>query len=137
MIRALIDTDILSYYFKGNRLVIDNFKEYLKYFDYFEISVITYYEIVGGLLAKDAHRQLNIFEEFVSDNIVLQLNEGAAKVSGELYSTLRKSGNIIDDIDLLIAGIAIDNDLVLVTNNESHFMRIPGLRIENWAKKRV
>ena len=137
MIRALIDTDILSYYLKGNRLVIDNFKKYLKYYDFIEISVITYYEIVGGLLAKDAHQQLNIFEDFVSDNIVLQLNEGSAKVSGELYSTLRKNGNIIDDIDLLIAGIAIDNDLVLVTNNESHFRRIPGLRIENWAKKRA
>lgn len=40
----------------------------------------------------------------------------------------------MDDIDLLIAGIAIENDMILVTNNERHFGRIPGLKIENWKK---
>lgn len=41
---------------------------------------------------------------------------------------------LIDDIDLLIAGIAIDNEMTLVTNNENHFNRIPSLKIENWSK---
>ncbi|MCG8307641.1 MAG: hypothetical protein MI975_09640, partial [Cytophagales bacterium] len=39
----------------------------------------------------------------------------------------------MDDIDLLIAGVAIDNDMTLVTNNENHFSRIP--KIENWSKR--
>ena len=78
--------------------------------------------------------QLSIFEAFVKDNIVIPMTESSAKISAELYSTLRKSGKTIDDIDLLIAGVAIDNDLTLVTNNESHFNRIPGLKIENWTK---
>jgi len=65
--RALIDTDILSYYFKGDKNVVRNFENYL------------------------------------------------------------------DDIDLLIAGVAIENDMVLVTNNEKHFQRIPDLNIENWT----
>jgi len=100
-----------------------------------EISIITYYEIVGGLLAKNALKQLNIFEDFVSNNIVIPLTERSAKISAELYSTLRQNGNIVDDIDLLIAGVAIDNDLTLVTNNEGHFNRIPGLKIKNWSKQ--
>jgi len=62
------------------------------------------------------------------------MTENSAKISAELYSTLRKSGNIVDDIDLLIAGIAIDNNMILITNNESHFNRIPGLKIDNWSK---
>jgi tRNA(fMet)-specific endonuclease VapC len=134
MNRVIIDTDILSYYFKGDKVVIDNFDKYLKQYDLIEISIITYYEIIGGLLAKNALKQLNIFENFVSDNIVIPMTENSAKISAELYSTLRQGGNIVDDIDLLIAGIAIDNDMVLVTNNESHFSRIPGLKIENWSK---
>jgi tRNA(fMet)-specific endonuclease VapC len=134
MNRVLIDTDILSYYFKGDELVVENFKKYLQIYDLLEISLITYYEIVSGLLAKNALKQLNIFDDFIADNIVIPVTEKSARISAELYSVLRQSGNIVDDIDLLIAGVAIDNELILVTNNESHFARIPGLKIQNWKK---
>ena len=135
MNRVLIDTDILSYYFKGDKKVISSFDNYLRHYDLIEISIITYYEITGGLLAKNALKQLSIFEAFIADNIVVPMTENSAKISAKLYSALRPSGKKLDDIDLLIAGIAIDNDLTLVTNNESHFNRIPGLRIENWIKQ--
>jgi tRNA(fMet)-specific endonuclease VapC len=134
MNRVLIDTDILSYYFKGDELVVENFKKYLQIYDLLEISLITYYEIVSRLLAKNALKQLNIFDDFIADNIVIPVTEKSAQISAELYSVLRQSGNIVDDIDLLIAGVAIDNELILVTNNESHFARIPGLKIQNWKK---
>jgi tRNA(fMet)-specific endonuclease VapC len=132
MNRALIDTDILSYYFKGDSIVIDNFKKYLTAFDIIEISLITYYEIMSGLLYKNALKQLEIFNEFVSENIVIALTEESCKISSEIYSKLRINGELIDDIDLLIAGIAIENEMTLVTNNENHFGRIQGLKIENW-----
>ncbi len=134
MDRVLIDTDILSYYFKGDQKVVDNFELYLQHYDLIEISIITYYEILGGLLAKNALKQLSVFEDFVIDNIVIPMTDNSAKISAELYSTLRQAGKIVDDIDLLIAGIAIDNDLTLITNNENHFNRIPGLNIDNWKK---
>jgi len=40
---------------------------------------------------------------------------------------------VLIDTDILISGIAIANDLVLVTNNEKHFQRVEGLQISNWA----
>jgi len=135
MTRALIDTDILSYYLKGDETVIANFETYLLDYDLIEISILTYYEVISGLLAKNALKQLNVFDEFVSENLVLLMTERSARISAELYSTLRHNGNIVDDIDLLIAGIAIENDMVLITNNEKHFSRIPGLKIENWKIK--
>ena len=132
MNRALIDTDILSYYFKGDEIVIVNFEKYLQQFDLIEISLKTYYEIVGGLLARSALKQLNVFEDFVAENIVVPMTDKSANISAELYSLLRQTCNMVDDIDLLIAGRAIENNMTLVTSNESHFSRIPGLRIENW-----
>ncbi|MCF6269733.1 MAG: type II toxin-antitoxin system VapC family toxin [Melioribacteraceae bacterium] len=137
MNRVLIDTDILSYHFKGNKIVINNFQKYLQNYDLIEISLITYYEIVGGLLAKNATKQLKIFEDFVIENLIIPMTEKSAKISAELYSLLKKSGRTVDDIDLLIAGIAIDNEMIMVTNNESHFNRIPGLKVENWSKEIV
>jgi tRNA(fMet)-specific endonuclease VapC len=132
--RVLIDTDILSYYFKGDEIVIEHFKKYLKEYDMIEISLVTYYEIAGGLLAKNAVKQLTVFEDFVAGNMVVPMTDKSARISAELYSSLRQNGQIIDDIDLLIAGIAIENELTLVTNNESHFKRIPGLKIKNWKR---
>lgn len=135
MNRVIIDTDILSYYFKGDEIVIQNFDNYLKNFAYIEISLITYYEIVGGLMAKDALKQLDIFYDFIDENLVIPMTENSSKISSELYSFLRKSGKVLDDIDLFIAGIAIENEMVLVTNNEKHFSRIPNLKIQNWKKQ--
>ena len=60
MNRALIDTDILSYYFRGDEKVKKNFRDYLKFFDKIETSIITHYEIVGGLLAKRCQKATQI-----------------------------------------------------------------------------
>ena len=132
MNRALIDTDILSYYFKGDALVVANFQKYLVKFEIIEISLITYYEIMSGLLYKNALKQLEIFNDFISENIVIAATEESCKISSEIYSKLRTDGELIDDIDLLIAGIAIENEMTLVTNNTNHFGRISGLNLENW-----
>jgi tRNA(fMet)-specific endonuclease VapC len=131
MTRALIDTDILSYFFKGDADVVRNFSKYLDQYDLIEISLVTYYEIISGLLAKNALKQLTVFEDFANENVVIPLTEKSVRISAELYSTLRQIGNSLDDIDLFIAGVAIENELTLVTNNEKHFSRVPGLKIEN------
>ena len=36
-------------------------------------------------------------------------------------------------MDMLIAAVALSNDLVLVTNNEKDFKDISELRMENWS----
>ncbi len=52
-----------------------------------------------------------------------------------IYGELKRKGIVIGNSDLLIAGLAIDSELVLVTNNEKHFKQIPTLEIENWTNK--
>jgi len=119
---------------KTNPVVRRNFEKYLDHYDVIEISLITYYEVTSGLLAKNAFKQLNVFEEFISTNIILHLTRESVKIAAEIYSTLRQAGNPVDDIDLLIAGVAIENEMTLVTNNDKHFSRITGIQIENWKK---
>jgi len=45
---------------------------------------------------------------------------------------LRKEGNTIDLMDLLIASVAIHNEYTLVTHNTKHFERLASLAIEDW-----
>lgn len=131
---ALIDTDIVSYFLKGNEKVFLKFQEYLKHFDNINLSIITYYEIVSGLTFKNATKQLEIFENFCSTSTVINMTKNSVEKSAEIYSKQRIKGEAIDDIDILIAGIALSNNLILVTNNKRHFGKINELIIENWSE---
>src|SRR5947199_7668103 len=117
MKEALIDTDILSAFFRSNPVVISNVEGYLNQHRYLNISIISYYEILNGLLYKDASNQLKKFEAFVALNNVVSLSMPAAKLAAEIYARLRKNGQLIGHTDTLIAGIAISNNFQLITNN--------------------
>ncbi|MEM1395607.1 MAG: type II toxin-antitoxin system VapC family toxin [Cyanobacteria bacterium P01_H01_bin.150] len=131
---ALIDTNILSLFFRNNPNVIACFNAYLKEYDKLNISIITYYEIVSGLKHRDAQKQLKSFLEFAEYNTVLPLTERSAAISADIYANLRSKGTPIDDIDILIAGIAIANNLIVVTNNRRDFDKIQNLDIEDWSQ---
>lgn len=92
---------------------------------------------MSGLKHRDAKKQLQSCLEFANQNTILNLTEHSVTISSEIYAELRKQGQPIDDIDLLIAGIALSHDLVLATNNESHFKKIKKLKIANWSKKKL
>ncbi len=134
MSKILLDTDILSYYLKGNEKVINAASEYLLQYKFLTISSLTSYEIMSGLEAKGAKQQLKLFKKFLNENEILNLSQDSIAISAQIYGELKKGGNIIDDMDLLIAGIAISNKLTLATNNEKHFIRIKDLKIANWTK---
>jgi tRNA(fMet)-specific endonuclease VapC len=130
---ALIDTDILSMYFRGQQTVVENFARYLTNHSVINLSIVTYYEILSGLKHRDADKQIGQFQAFVAQNRVLPITMDSMEIAAEKYAELRKQGTPVDDIDLLIAGIALANNLVMVTNNTRHFGKISGLTLENWC----
>ena len=136
MTPALIDTDILSLFFRNDPLVVECFERYTQTYGKINLSIITYYEVLSGLLHRDAHKQLERFHAFTAVNRVLPLSREAAEHAARLYAETRKQGTSVDDIDILIAGVALANDLAVVTANTSHFDKLPGLTVENWADAR-
>ncbi len=76
---SLLDTDILSEFLRGNQKVISKVDEHLKEYGFMSLSIITYYEILNGLLYKDAKKQMARFEEFVKLNKVIPLTIKMAK----------------------------------------------------------
>jgi tRNA(fMet)-specific endonuclease VapC len=133
MNQALLDSDTLSFYFKGNPKVIQKIDGYLTAYGFVHISVITFYEILNGLLFKDARAQLQRFQQFVQLNQILPVNVVVAEVAAKIYADLRRNNQMIGHNDVLIGATAIENDLTLITNNINHFSRIPGLSLDNWA----
>ena len=134
MDKALIDTDILSYFLNGDKKVTANVQEYLVHYDKLLFSQITYFEILAGLEYKQASRQISKFQLFASKCSILSLSEDSLNVSAKVYGELRRKGIQIGTPDLLIAGIAIDQNLILVTNNDKHYRPIERLTLINWKE---
>lgn len=55
MKQAILDTDTVSYFFRGHSTVIEKIDQYLIEHGFVNISVVTYYEVMNGLLYKDAN----------------------------------------------------------------------------------
>jgi tRNA(fMet)-specific endonuclease VapC len=121
-------------FFRNHPNVTAHFSSYLSQHKKINISMITYYEIISGLKHRDACKKTVSFLDFASKNRVLPLTEASVTISANIYAELRKDGKPLDDIDLLIAGVAVANNLVLVTHNRNHFERIRKLEIEDWSE---
>jgi predicted nucleic acid-binding protein len=68
-------------------------------------------------------------------NIITAFLKNDLRVVERVSNYLEKDGNLIEDADILMAAIAIVEDLVLITNNTSHFNRVKGLSLDNWLNK--
>ncbi len=56
----------------------------------------------------------------------------AARQFGRIKARLENEGQRLRNLDLQIAAIALEQQSPLVTHNRRHFIRIEGLRLEDW-----
>ena len=133
MKEVLLDTDTLSYYFKQHPQVVGHFNKYRATQGYVFISRISIVEILGGLKTKNAIRQIENFHSFIAQHKILDTTEISAEISANIFAELWKKGRHSGNYDILIAGMAIANDLTLVTNNTKDYDNITGLSLDNWT----
>jgi tRNA(fMet)-specific endonuclease VapC len=58
-----------------------------------------------------------------------------AEEAGEIRAALERTGKPIGPYDVLVAAQARRRGAVLITANQREFIRVPGLKSENWARK--
>ncbi len=127
---VLLDTDTLSEIMRGrDSNIVQKAREYLKTHGQFRISIITRYEILRGLKAKQASRQITLFEERCRKSILYPLIDDIIVKASDIYAYLYNQGLLISDADILIASTALVNNLTLITRN---FNRIPNLVCQSW-----
>ena len=132
MLEYMLDTNICIYLTKNYPL------ELLERFDQLSehicISAITLAELQFGV-EKSARRQSNLdaLNAFNARIDVLPFDADAAAHYGQLRAELQRSGRLAGPLDMLIGAHARSEGLIVVTNNEREFVRMPGLRVENWV----
>ena len=130
----LLDTDILIYSLKGHEAVQQNLRNHLN--DPLQISSVTLMELYYGAY-KSQKMESNLAKVRKIENSleIIPVSRETADIFGMLKAKLEATGMPLDDFDLILAATALSHNLILVTNNERHFKRIDGLKIENWSKQ--
>jgi len=100
------------------------------------ITAVSVGELVHGVTkSQRAADNLARLDVLLAALTVLPYDEWSARRFGQLKAQLEISGEVISDLDLQIASIALDQDVVLVTHNQKHFSRLTelaGLILEDW-----
>ncbi|MFA6788484.1 MAG: PIN domain-containing protein [Arcobacteraceae bacterium] len=127
----VLDSDILIYFLKGNKDVVN---EVLKYaLSDLYITRINCTELLyGAYNSTKIEENLTKINAFLAQFTVLEFDEKSSKIFAQLKAKLKKEGNIIADMDLMIASITIANQEILATNNHKHFERIKELKRVVW-----
>ena len=130
---AILDTDMLSELLKRkNPQILSHARQYLASHHRLTYSSMTIYEIVRGLKATGATRQLSHFHAVINSSEVIPIDLPILMRAADLWAAGKKSGRALDDADLLIAATALETDRVLVTGNTAHYSWISGLTLEDW-----
>lgn len=100
-------------------------------------SSITLGELVYGAHRSSRAEALleRIESKLLPDLPILPFDAFAARRYGEVRAELEQAGTPIGDADMRIAAIALARGFKVVTGNERHFRRVPGLEVENWMEE--
>lgn len=91
-------------------------------------------EILGGVFASDTRdANLPIVEGRISKLLLWPFDMTAAREYARLYAEMKRKGDHVQAVDLMLAAIAMNLKSGVVVTSDSDFARVPGLSIENWA----
>ncbi len=129
----LLDTNICIYIAKHNPASVrERFQQYSA--NQLAMSVITLGELrFGAEKSQSKERARAVIDDLASLISIEELSESAADHYGDIRASLQKSGQLIGNNDLWLAAHARSQDWILVTNNERAFLRVDGLKVENWV----
>lgn len=133
MLRYMLDTNICIHVLRAeasSRLA----GRFNRYAEQLCMSTVTLAELhFGAENSRHVAENLNEVEQFTGRlEAVLDFDADAAADFGRIRVALKRSP--IGPYDAMIAAHARSRNLVVVTDNENEFARVPGLQIENWIR---
>ena len=133
----LFDTDCLSNILKKapSPLLIKKLESLPKSLQ-FTTSINVSEIYFGAYRSRNQEKILKAYEDKVFPNVnILPFDTDSGKSYGRLKALLEKRGLSKSEPDLMIAAIAIQHNMILITGNKKHFMNIPGLNMEDWINE--
>jgi len=130
----MLDTNICSYIIRNRpESVKRKFKEVEKLHE-MALSSIVVSELLYGAYKKGSQKLVEVVKHFIDCFVIYDFDSKAAEEYALIRADLEKEGIVIGAYDLQIAAHARSLSAVLVTNNEKEFLRVEGLKVENWIR---
>ncbi|HIJ97600.1 TPA: PIN domain-containing protein [archaeon] len=128
----IFDTSFVIDVMAGETKAVEKLKEVIKNGEPEIVTAPTIFELFSGLAqsSKPELERKKILSA-LSRMTVWHLEAEAAERGGEVDGLLIKSGNQIDPIDSMIAGIAFSKGEKILTRDK-HFSKVAGLKTESW-----
>lgn len=130
--KYLLDTNTCIRYINGRAPQIRERMRYIPVQDIGICSIVKAELFYGSAKSSDPIQSRLNQQEFIEQFESLPFDDRAAAIYGPIRAQLQRRGTPIGPLDLLIASIALANDLILVTHNTLEFSRIEGLKLEDW-----
>lgn len=128
----LLDTDTCIYALKQTSAVLERLLAQKP--EDVAVSVITEAELrTGAVKSSSAAKTLRLVENFLRPLAILEFTSSDAATYAQVRAKLERAGTPIGPVDTLIAAQAVGRKLVLVSNNDREFRRVPGLHVQNWT----
>jgi len=128
----LLDTNVCILYLKGKSSSVNQHLKSLKRENITVCSIVKAELFYGSLRSNNPKKALQVQQTFLNQFISFPFDDRCALIYGRIRAQLADAGTPIGSNDLLIAAIAVANDLILVTHNLREFSRVPGLKLEDW-----
>jgi tRNA(fMet)-specific endonuclease VapC len=110
---TLIDTSVIIDFIAGDKKVVSLLQN-LASTEKIKTSSITEYE----LLKHKGKLKRRLAEDFLSEMTILSFDDEAAREAALLFEELQDAGRMINENDLLIAGISLAQGEVLLTRDK-------------------
>ena len=120
-----LDTSVLIDFYRKKDKSQSLFFKLTEQYSIFAVSAITEYELYLG----NSQEQNIFWDDFFSRVIVLPFDSKAVKHAVNIYKQLKRENKLIPMPDIMIAGTAMKNNMLLATLNRKHFERIGNLKI--------
>ena len=134
MIKYMLDTDTCIFTIKRKPAHLKRL--FNAHIGQLSISAVTWGELIyGAEKSSNIENNIDQIEGFAARLEILPFDNDEAKQFGQVKAELEHKGKPIGPYDMMIAGHARSQGLILITNNVREFKRVDGLRVENWVKK--
>ncbi|MHB1830185.1 MAG: PIN domain-containing protein [Candidatus Micrarchaeaceae archaeon] len=121
---VVFDTNVIVNYFYEDPKAVKLIEKYLDR-EKIYITIINRYELIKG----SKFVETKILNEFLNAFDVYYLDQKSVDISAQIYRQLKEKGKLINDSDILIAGMCISNNEELITM-DSEFERINNKNIK-------
>jgi predicted nucleic acid-binding protein len=129
---TIIDTSVIIPFLNGAPEIVDKVRDVSRASGRVVITVITAYEMLkGAYLSSKREDNLKDVREAISNMEVLDLTPEACEEASSIFCSLKESGKMISEFDILIAAIAKANGEAILTRDQ-HFKSIKGIEVIQW-----